>query len=146
MRLSAFCASAITVCAILAAAPARAGDVDWPVNTRVNGHAFDRVRVKRADCALEVRLDFAAPEEGYSARAKNRNVHRFRARLLFKSGKVVTTLPFNNRGPGRRMYSEVVDTSGDACWAKDELRLKDVEVVGCRGRGCRIPELRTPAH
>lgn len=144
MRSALFIGSLVAA-AILTAPASLAGNVDWPVNARVNGHEFNRVRVEGADCSLKLRLDFTAPEDGYSGRAKNRNVHRFRALLLFKTGKVLVTLPFNNRGPGKRVYDEVVDTSAQGCWGKDELQLKDVEVVGCRGKGCRIPEFQRTA-
>ena len=91
------------------------------------------------ECNLQLRLDFSAPEKGYDSRAKNRNHHRFKARLLFKNGKAVVTKIFNNHSPGRRMYQEAIDTSDEACWGKTKAQLQDVEVVGCRGDKCEIP-------
>lgn len=114
--------------------------LDFAIRASVNGHEFSRVRVDASGCVLNVRLDFSAPESGYSSKAKNRNHHRFRARLLFKNGKALVTKVFNNRAAGKRTYGEQLDTSDGACWGKEQLELKDVEVVGCRGTGCTMPD------
>ena len=137
MRLPA--ASGLALAALLVAPVALAWSLDFPIHASVNGHEFDRVRVDSAECTLKLRLDFSAPEKGYDSRAKNRNHHRFKARLLFDNGKAVVTKIFNNRAPGRRTYREGIDTSDGACWGKEKVHLKDVEVVGCRGDKCEVP-------
>jgi hypothetical protein len=137
MRL--FAPSGLAFAALLAAPVALAWTVDWPVRVRVNGHEFDQVRVESDGCALKVRLFFSAPEKGYDSRAKVRNHHRFKGRISFKNGKSVVTKIFNNRAAGRRTYTEVIDTTDQACWAKEKTDLDNVDVVGCRGRGCAVP-------
>jgi len=131
-------AVAIATSLLLLAGTALAWDYAFPINAKVNGHDFHRVRVDGADCALKVKLDFTAPKAGYESRSKNRNRYYFRARLLFKNGKSVTTPVFGNGAAGERTYKYVHDTGDEACWSKERVELKDVDFVGCRGEGCKV--------
>ncbi len=108
------------------------------IHARVNEHEFTRVGVKSDGCKLSYNLRFTAPESGYSSKSKVRNYHRFRARLLFKNGKAITSEIFANDQPGKRMIYLSHDTEDEACWAKEKVELQDVDVVGCRGKGCKI--------
>ena len=130
--------SRLTVALLLATAPALAWVFTTPINTKVNGHEFHRIHAEGSECNVALKLSFVAPEAGYKARAKNRNYYRFKARLLFKNGKVLETPPFSNDAPGRRVASFNLDTGGEGCWSKDKVDLKDVDVAGCRGKGCTI--------
>lgn len=123
---------------VLVAGPALAWVFSTPINTKVNGHEFHRVQLEGTDCKVALKLSFVAPESGYQAHAKNRNLYRFKARLLFRNGKVLETKPFYNDAPGRRVVKLELDTSGEACWSKEKIELKDFDVAGCRGRGCKI--------
>lgn len=129
---------ALAVSVLLLAAPALAWSFAFPINAKVNGHEFHHVRVEGAECSLKLKLDFLAPKQGYESRAKNRNRHYFRARLLFDNGKTVTTPVFGNGAPGERTYKYAHDTGGEGCWSKTRVELKDVDFVGCRGEGCKV--------
>lgn len=110
------------------------------VHMTVNGHEFHRVAVESDGCKLNVALRFNAPASGYDAKAKVRNYHRFRARLLFKNGKAITTDVYANDRPGKRVIRLSHDTEYEACWAKEKVELKDVDVIGCRAKRCRVGE------
>jgi hypothetical protein len=108
------------------------------VHMTINGHQFHRVAVENDGCKLNLTLKFEAPEKGYDSKSKVRNYHRFQARLLFKNGKDVKTQVFANDQPGKRMIRLVHDSEHEACWGKEKVELKDVDVVGCRGKKCKL--------
>ena len=109
----------------------------------VNDHKFHRIKAEGNECALKVKLSFTAPEREYDSRAKNRNYHRFKARVLFQNGKAIVTPVFGNSAPGKRAYTYTHDTSGEACWAKEKTAVKDIDIEGCRARGCKVKEFGT---
>ncbi len=126
----------------LFAVPALAWVFEIPFSARVNGHQFDRVRAEANGCALTVKLSFDAGEDEYKSKAKNRNYHRFRARIVFKDGKTVVTPVFFNRAPGRRVYTYRTDTTGNGCWSKEKTQVRDVDIEGCRAKGCQVEEFK----
>lgn len=130
--------AALTLLSI--AAPALAWVFEFPITARVNGHEFDRIEVVGKDCSLTVRLWFDAPKDQYASRAKNRNHHRFRARVLFDNDQTLITTVFGNGTPGKRMLTHREDTSAQGCWSKKKLKVRDVDVVGCRAKGCKLPD------
>jgi hypothetical protein len=125
---------------LLAALPAAAWTFEIPFSARVNGHRFDKIKVQNDECKLAATLWFDAPRDGYASRSKVRNYHRFRARITFGNGKVVTSDVFGNRAPGRRIYTVRHDSSGDGCWAKQKAEVRNVDIEGCRARGCKVEE------
>ncbi len=130
----------LALAALALTAPALAWSYSRTINARVNKHAFHRVDVKSDDCKLEIGLYFDAPPEGYDSGAKNRNHHRFKARFLFKNGKSVVTPIIGNAKPGKRRFIHRYDSADAACWAKEEVQLKDVDIEGCRGQGCKVKD------
>ncbi len=126
---------AATLCST--AAIAAAWELEAPVEFTVNQHLFSGAKVSSDGCSLTVRIDFDAPKEGYSSRVVVRNYYRFQARLKFSENHFVMSPVFFNRGAGRRTYSFTQDTTEAGCWAKKRLKLYDLDIVGCRGKGCR---------
>lgn len=108
------------------------------IRITVNQHEFNRVAVESDGCKLNLALHFEAPEKGYQDKSPRRNYHRFQGRLLFKNGKEVKTEIFANDKPGKRVIRLQHDTEHDACWAKAKVELKDVDVVGCRAKKCKL--------
>ena len=124
---------------LLVAVPASAWVFEFPLEAKVNGHEFDKIKVEGKDCKLTVKLWFDAPKDGYDSRAKNRNHHRFKARVEFGEDRVLETVVFGNGTPGKRLLRHEEDTSGAGCWSKEKLKVRDVDVVGCRAKGCKLP-------
>ncbi len=106
------------------------------ISASVHGHTFKRVEVESAECVLNYRIYFDAPQEAYASAAQTRNVYLFRARIDFASDKSATVPVFANRAPGARMYENHYDSVGDGCWVKDKQALRRVKVEACRGDGC----------
>jgi hypothetical protein len=104
--------------------------------TRIHGHEFYRVVVETNQCELKMRVLFTAPQAGYEHESPARNFYRFHARLQLDQGRDVVTRIFSNAAPGTRGYNYVLDTSADACWAKQEHKIRGVDIEGCRGSGC----------
>lgn len=138
----------IAIGVLLVAAPALAWVFEIQFGATVNGHKFDRIKAEGNECALSVKLWFDAPADEYASKAKNRNYHRFKARVLFQNGKAVVSPVFGNAAPGKRAYTFKVDTSGEACWAKEKTAVKDIDIEGCRARGCKVKEFASvlPAY
>ena len=79
---------------LLFAAPALGWVFEIQFGATVNEHKFHRIKAAGKDCALTVKLWFNAPEGGYDSKAKNRNYHRFQARVQFQNGKSVMSPVF----------------------------------------------------
>lgn len=126
--------------ALFVAAPVFAWSYSRTINARVNQHVFHRVTVQSDDCKLKIGVYFDAPKAGYDSGAKQRNHHRFKVRYLFANGKTVVTPVIGNAKPGKRRFVLDYDSGEAGCWAKDEVQLKDVDIEGCRGRGCKVKE------
>lgn len=139
MKHSRFLA-AVAALGVLALTPsALAWKFGIGIHMTVNQHEFNRVAVENDGCKLNIALHFEAPEKGYDDKASpRRNYHRFRGRLLFKNGKEVKTDIFANDTPGKRVIRLTHDTEHEACWAKEKVELKDVDVVGCRAKKCKL--------
>jgi hypothetical protein len=104
--------------------------------TRIHGHEFYRVKVETNQCELKMRVLFTAPEAGYKHELPVKNFYRFHARLQLDAGHNIVTRIFSNAAPGTRGYDYVVDTAADGCWAKQEHKIRGVDIEGCRGSGC----------
>ena len=126
----------------IAAESAAAGAV-WrdtaDLAVRVFEHAFARATVNDAGCWVRVRLYFDAPAEGYREAAKERNHYRFIAEVKLSGGQKFVSEPFDNREPGARVFAFSHDTAGEGCWAKEERKLRKVDVHACRGSLC-VPQ------
>jgi hypothetical protein len=123
---------------VLALAPAAAGawEKKAELEVQVHDHAFSKVSATSVgECALELSVHFGAPAERYGA---GKGHYKFRARVELSGGKRVTSPVFMNRAPGRRVYRFTFDTTGEGCWAKQEHKIFDLDVEGCRGRGCKV--------
>jgi hypothetical protein len=120
--------------------PALAWIFDIPFNARVNGHEFTRIKAQSNDCELNLKVWFDAPLKEYQSGAKNRNYHKFRTRVLFQNGKIVISPIYGNRAPGPRVYTFRHDTSGEGCWAKQKVNIKDIDIEGCRARNCKVKD------
>jgi hypothetical protein len=125
----------------LAAGDACAWQQTMPFTASVNGHEFDRVVLRGDGCKVHVELYFSAPAAAYESRAKQRNVHRFVVRVQLADGNALRIGPFTNTAAGPRRHRASQDTSARGCWAKGEPQVRSVNVNGCRGKGCRVPEL-----
>ncbi|NLE87629.1 MAG: hypothetical protein GX607_14670 [Myxococcales bacterium] len=106
------------------------------INVKVHDHTFDRVSIESAECTVHAKLHFAAPASGYDSGARERNYHRFKARIRLTNDQAIVSPIFGNPRPGRRMYTFSYDTSAEGCWAKEEHKLKGVDIEACRGRRC----------
>jgi hypothetical protein len=122
--------------ALLVPSLALAWSQEGPFSARVHQHEFSRVTLTAVDCTIKTRLFFDAPEEAYKDAAPSRNYYRFHARIELDSEHLVITHFFHNDTPGARVYDYEQDTTAEGCWAKTESRPRDVNVEGCRGRGC----------
>jgi len=127
---------------VIAAESAAAGAV-WrdtaDLAVRVFEHAFARATVNDAGCWVRVRLYFDAPSEGYREAAPQRNHYRFIAQVKLSGGHSFVSESFDNREPGARVFAFSHDTAGEGCWAKEERKLRKVNVHACRGSRC-VPE------
>jgi hypothetical protein len=103
--------------------------------THIHGHEFSHVSVDSNQCELKVRVLFTAPEAAYKNENSAKNFYRFHARIKLDGHEVVTRV-FSNSAPGTRGYNYSLDTTADACWAKDERKLQGIDIEGCRGAGC----------
>jgi hypothetical protein len=112
------------------------------IMARVHHHEFDVVRVESNGCTLNLELYFTAPEAGYREPAPVRNHYRFDARVQFADGRKFFTGVFQNTQPGRRVLRHAYDTNSEGCWAKQELKLRGVDVEGCRNRRCKVPAFK----
>jgi hypothetical protein len=104
--------------------------------THIHGHEFSRVTLESSECQLKVRILFDAPEAAYKNEAPARNYYRFHARIKLDDGRGIITRVFYNTAPGARAYSYVLDTAADSCFAKQEHKIRGIDVEGCRGTGC----------
>lgn len=105
----------------------------------VHHHEFDKIAIENDGCKLNVTLWFTAPEDRYSDPNPVRNQFRFDARVKLDDREFRTGV-FRNEAPGRRRFHTVIDTTADGCWAKNEHKVRDVDVNGCRNRNCRVPD------
>lgn len=103
---------------------------------RVHKHEFSRVSLTAVGCTIKARVFFDAPDEAYKDPTPSRNYYRFHARIKLDSEHALITRVFHNDAPGARVYDYEQDTSAEGCWAKTESHPRDVDVEGCRGRGC----------
>lgn len=103
---------------------------------RVHKHEFSRVLLTNDGCTLKARLFFDAPAEAYGDEFATKNYYRFHARIRLDNAHDVMTRIFHNDAPGAREYDYDQDTTSEGCWAKAEAHARDVNVEGCRGRGC----------
>ncbi len=136
--------SLLLTAALLCVAAAASGDAKpWTkqnnTNARVHDHTFDRVAVSGSGCELTVKVWFTAPKKAYEAGAPVRNSYLFRARAKLKNGQEVITDVFRSGSPARRNFTHTVDTTAEGCWAKEPNQAVDLNVIGCRGRRCRMP-------
>lgn len=117
---------------------ASAWEVAAPVEIKVHEHGFDGLKVWNDGCVLKGKVDFNAPKDAYSSRAPIRNFYRFKVRMQFADNLSFTSPVFFNRAPGRRSYAFTEDTTDGGCWAKKRMILQDADIVGCRGKRCRL--------
>lgn len=106
------------------------------IDVRVHEHVFDRVHVESSGCSVTAKLHFSAPEQGYRSGARERDYHRFRARIRLTEGRGLESPVFGNPKPGRRLYTFTYDTASEGCWAEQQHKLQGVDVEACRGRRC----------
>lgn len=106
------------------------------IDVRVHEHVFDRVHVESKGCAVTAKLHFSAPEAGYRSGTRERDYHRFRARIRLTEGRTLESPVFGNPKPGRRLYTFTYDTTAEGCWAEQQHKLQGVDVEACRGRRC----------
>lgn len=106
------------------------------INVKVHEHVFDRVHVETQDCSVTAKLHFSAPEQGYTSGARERDYHRFKARIKLTEGRSLVSPVFGNPRAGRRLYTFTYDTAPEGCWAKEPHKLQGVDVEACRGRRC----------
>jgi hypothetical protein len=144
MRYSKLFSALALASAVQSPLVAHADGAGWSQRTMLNTvvweHSFDRVTVTALDCSVSVKLHFIAPKEGYKAAGSARNHYYFHARLKFADGKKIDTGMFKTSKPGAKLYSYDHDTSSDGCWAKGQHKLSSVDVVGCRGQRCPVPD------
>jgi hypothetical protein len=125
------------------AVPALAVAPPWwdgaQVRVKVHEHAFHRVTLNGAGCAVRVRLYFDAPAAAYAESASERNHYRFQANVLLSDGTRFSTAVFDNAEPGARVYAASHDTTSQGCWAEHPHSLRKVDVHACRGPRC-VPQ------
>jgi hypothetical protein len=126
----------LTAGALLVPTIALAWSKEATFMARVHKHEFSRATVESDGCLLKLHLLFDAPESAYQSETKARNEYRFHARVNMDGGHALLTPVFHSLSPGARTYDYVKDTSGEACWAKTELKIFGVDVEGCRGASC----------
>ena len=139
-----WCAGLGVAMAVLAiAAQSAAAGAVWRdtanLAVRVFEHAFARATVNDVGCVVRARLYFDAPADGYRESAPERNHYRFLAEVKLSGGHTFVSEPFDNREPGARVFAFSHDTAGEGCWAKEERKLRKVDVHACRGALC-VPQ------
>lgn len=135
-KRSKFHVAAMTAAVFIVPAVAFAWSQQADFETHIHGHEFYRVSVESNQCQLKVRVLFTAPEAGYKNEFPAKNFYRFHVRLRLDEERNVVTRIFSNSAPGTRGYSYVDDTTADGCWAKQEHKIRGVDIEGCRGTGC----------
>jgi hypothetical protein len=128
---------------VLAPADALSWSQRVQIAARVHNHVFDDVSIESSGCTLNLALYFTAPEGGYrDPNAAVRNHYRFDARVSLSEGRKFHTGVFQNTQPGRRRFRHAHDTASEGCWAKQELKLRAVDIEGCRNRRCKVPSFK----
>lgn len=107
-----------------------------PVKT--SGHVFYGVAVSNRQCVLDVKLHYQAPKAAYDGTT----VYRFRAKVTFFGGGSVYTRSFTNKRGGNRVFYYPRNTYRRGCWARNEVKIRNLSVVSCEGRKCKLPKLR----
>jgi hypothetical protein len=134
--LAAACVGAVSV-------PAGAAGPVWrdeaTLAVRVFEHAFQRVTANDAGCKVRVRLYFDAPATSYREPSAARNHYRFVAEVKLSGGNRFVSEMFSNTEIGARVFAFTHDTALEGCWAKQELKLRKVDVHACRGAAC-VPQ------
>lgn len=106
---------------------------------KADGHAFYGVQVGNHGCVLGVKLYYNAPKDAYDAKT----IYRFRAKVTFFGGGSVYTRTFTNKRPGnKRVFYYPRNTRHAGCWARNDVRIRNLFVVSCEGRKCKLPKLR----
>jgi hypothetical protein len=131
-RVAAAAAAALLVVPAVAFAWGQQADFE----THIHGHEFYRVSVESNQCELKMRVLFTAPEARYKNEFPAKNFYRFHVRLRLEEERNVVTRMFSNSAPGTRGYNYVLDTTAEGCWAKQEHKIRGVDIEGCRGAGC----------
>ncbi len=103
-----------------------------------NQHAFYGVSVEDERCTLAVKLHYFAPKAKYPAGT----VYRFRAKVSFTRGGSLFTRTFTNNRPGNRVQYYPHNTTRAGCWARNNTKIKSIQVVSCGGSKCKLPKLR----
>lgn len=141
-RVSLF-VSALLVASLAFPAPAFAAGPVWrdraPLAVRVFEHAFQRVDANDVGCQVRVRLHFTAPASGYQEPLAARNHYRFIAEVKLSGGNHFQSEVFSNTEAGARVFAFSHDSALEGCWAKQELKLRKVDVHACRGSKC-VPQ------
>jgi len=110
-----------------------------PLAVRVFEHLFQRVDANDVGCVVRVRVHFDAPASAYQEPAAVRNHYRFIAEVKLSGGNHFQSEVFSNTEPGARVFAFSHDTALEGCWAKQELKLRKLDVHACRGSEC-VPQ------
>ena len=110
-----------------------------PLAVRVFEHVFQRVDANDVGCLVRVRVHFDAPASAYQEPAAVRNHYRFIAQVKLSGGNHFQSEVFSNTEPGARVFAFSYDTALEGCWAKQELKLRKLDVHACRGSQC-VPQ------
>jgi len=133
----------LLVVSLVLPSPAFAAGPVWrdsaPLAISVFEHAFRRVDANDVGCLVRVRLYFDAPPSGYQEPAAVRNHYRFIAEIKLSGGNHFQSEVFSNTEAGARVFAFSHDSALEGCWAKQELKLRKVDVHACRGSRC-IPQ------
>jgi hypothetical protein len=135
-KISKFRIAAATAALLCVPAVAFAWSQQANFETRIHGHEFYRVSIETDQCQVKMRVLFTAPEVGYKNEVPAKNFYRFHARLQLDEARTVVTRIFSNSAAGTRGYNYILDTTADGCWAKQEHKIRGVDIEGCRGSGC----------
>jgi len=100
------------------------------------GHDFYGVSIQSERCMLAVKTYYSAPKDKYDGK----NVFRFRVKVELAPGGTIFTRTFSNSLAGSRTnyYSQSTHRAG--CWAGNEFKIKNVSVVSCSGKRCKLPK------
>jgi hypothetical protein len=120
-----------------AAAPVWRGSA--PLAVQVFEHSFQRINANDVGCVVRVRLYFDAPATSYREPSAVRNHYRFLAEIKLSGGNRFVSEVFSNTEPGARVFAFSHDTALEGCWAKQDLKLRKVDVHACRGANC-VPQ------
>jgi hypothetical protein len=119
-----------------------AGALAWqassPFRATVHEHVFTHMAVESSGCVVQTEVRFEAPKQAYESEYEVRNHYRFKARVRFAGGKQVLSPIFSSSSAAKRRYTFRSDTSSEGCWAKERQKLVDIDVEGCRGKGCHV--------